>query len=98
LDVFPKVPLELEAGTPVAAEHRKPFPVVLDLTHDRAYSVFTLALGRYAEGARVDASDEEQNEQPNQFRIDDLNAIAATAESFLEDVERQLIEAGEALS
>jgi hypothetical protein len=27
-----------------------------------------------------------------------LNAIAATAESFLEDVERQLIEAGEALS
>ncbi|WEO76021.1 hypothetical protein BJQ94_11620 [Cryobacterium sp. SO2] len=82
----------------MATEQRKPFPVVLDLTEDRAYSVLTLALSGYAEVARADAADEEQNEQPNQFRVDDLNEIAVTAESLLEDVERQLIEAGKAIS
>jgi hypothetical protein len=46
----------------------------------------------------ADAADEEQRDQPDRFRLDDLNASAATAENLLEDVERQLVEAQKALS
>jgi hypothetical protein len=82
----------------MVAEQRKPFPVVLDLTDDRAYSTLTLALTGYAESARADAADEEQSQEPNELRVENLNTIAVIAESLLEDVERQLAEAEEDLS
>lgn len=82
----------------MAAKPSPPFPVVLDLTDDRAYSALTVALSAFAETARAEAADEEQSEQSNQHRVDDLNATADAAESLLEDVERQLTQAGKALS
>jgi hypothetical protein len=75
-----------------------PFHVVLDLTEDRAYSVLTLALESYAERSRADAATEAENERPNQFHVDDLNALAEIAETLLEDIERQLTEADKPLT
>ncbi|MBX0301844.1 hypothetical protein C3B59_05930 [Cryobacterium zongtaii] len=80
------------------AEQNTPFHVVLDLTEDRAYSVLTLALEAYAERTRGEAADEEQNEQPNEFQIADLKALAEVAAGLLEDIERQLTETDKALS
>ena len=80
------------------AEQNTPFHIVLDLTEDRAYSVLTLALEAYAERTRAEAADEEQNEQPNEFQIADLNALAEIATSLLEDIDRQLTETDKALS
>lgn len=74
------------------------FHVVLDLSEDHAYSVLTLALEGYAERARADAATEGESEQPNQFQVDDFNALAELAETFLEDIERQLTEAGKSLT
>ena len=82
----------------MAAKQLPPFPVVLDLTDDRAYGVLTIALGIFAETARGDADDEAQRESPNQSRVDDLNAIADTAERLLEDIDRQLTQTDKALS
>ena len=75
-----------------------PFHVVLDLTEDRAYSVLTLALESYAERSRADAETEAESERPNQFQVDDLNALAEVAETLLEDIERQLTEADKPLT
>jgi hypothetical protein len=80
------------------AAQNTPFHIVLDLTEDRAYSVLTLALEAYAERTRAEAADEEQNEQPNEFQIADLNALAEIATSLLEDIDRQLNETDKALS
>nr|WP_181716125.1 hypothetical protein [Cryobacterium sp.] len=80
------------------AEQNVPFHIVLDLTEDRAYSVLTLALEGYAERTRAEAADEEHNEQPNQFQVNDLNALADIAGNLLEDIDRQLTETDKALS
>ncbi|MDY7528382.1 MULTISPECIES: hypothetical protein [unclassified Cryobacterium] len=80
------------------AEQNVPFHVVLDLTEDRAYSVLTLALEGYADRTRAEAENEEQNEQPNQFHVNDLNALAEIAANLLEDIDRQLTQTDKALS
>ena len=80
------------------AAQNVPFHVVLDLSKDNAYSVLTLALEDYAERARADAATEAENERPNQFQVDDFNALAELAETFLEDIERQLTEADKSLT
>ncbi|TFD92958.1 hypothetical protein E3T61_05730 [Cryobacterium lactosi] len=82
----------------MAAKQLPPFPVVLDRTEDRTFSAFTLALGHYAETARASAAAEGESEQPNQYRIADLYANPVGAEKLPEDVERQLTQAGRALS
>jgi hypothetical protein len=80
------------------AAQNVPFHVVLDLTEDRAYSVLTLALEGYAERARADAATEAELERPNRFQVDDFNALAELAETFLEDIERQVTEADKSLT
>jgi hypothetical protein len=75
-----------------------PFPIVLDLTDNDAYSVLTTALGEYAETARGRAADEAEIQVPNQHQIDFFNKLADIAESLVDDVERQLEELGKALS
>jgi len=75
-----------------------PFPVVLDLSDNDAYSVLTTALGDYAETARGRAADEAEIEKPNQHQIDFFNKLADIAENLADDVERQLDELGKALS
>jgi hypothetical protein len=79
-------------------EQQPPFPVVLDLSDNDAYSVLTAALGEYAETARGNAADEAERETPNPHQIDFFNGLADIAENLADDVERQLNELGKALS
>jgi len=83
---------------PVPPRRHLPFPVVLDLSDDQAYSVLTLALSDYAERARHQALDEADSEIPNNYQIAHFNKIADVADGLVDDVERQLDDAGKAPS
>jgi hypothetical protein len=91
-------PTELKVGKTITAKQSPPFPVVLDLSDDRTYTVLTVALGAFAETARAEAADEGRSGRTNRQRVDNLNATADAAESLLEDIERQLTQARKTLS